>query len=179
MSYVSEVRTGAPARYRSPLQQRVYETLAALAIPFERVETDEIVTMEDCAAVNERLQMRMVKTLFLCSRKRDAHYLFITAGDKPFRTRAFDRALGVSRVSFAPAEEMEAMLGTRVGAATVLSVLMDEGKRVQVVFDRAVAEEEWYGCSDGTTTGYLKLRTEDVLRVFLPFAGHEPVLAEV
>jgi Ala-tRNA(Pro) deacylase len=30
---------------------------------------------------------------------------------------------------------------------------------VQVVFDKDVVSEEWYGSSDGTTTGYMKIRT--------------------
>lgn len=36
-------------------------------------------------------------------------------------------------------------------------------KSKQQVFDRDVAKEEWYGCSDGTTTGYLKVRTEQIV----------------
>ena len=67
MFYVSEIQTTAPVVYKTPLQKSVYETLERLQIPFERVDTDEAVTMEDCASINRKLQMDMVKTLFVCA----------------------------------------------------------------------------------------------------------------
>ncbi len=179
MITVSEVRNQAPARFKTELQEKVYETLEKLQIPYERVDTDEVVTMEDCVAVNERLDMKMVKTLFLCNRQQTEFYLFITCGDKPFRSKDFSNALGVSRVSFAPAELMETMLGTKIGAATVFSSLLDRENKVRIVFDQDVLSEEYYGCSDGTTTGYMKIRTEDIVRKFLNDANHKPTVIEV
>ena len=80
MFYVSEIQTTAPVVYKTPLQKSVYETLERLQIPFERVDTDEAVTMEDCASINRKLQMDMVKTLFLCNRQQTSFYLFVTKG---------------------------------------------------------------------------------------------------
>ena len=150
-----------------------------MQIPYERVDTDEIITMEDCNAVNEKLNMKMVKTLFLCNRQQTEFYLFITCGNKPFRSKDFSNALAVSRVSFAPAELMETMLGTKVGAATVFSSLLDAEGKIQVVFDKDILSEEYYGCSDGTTTGYMKIRTEDIYRRFLNYTKHSPAVIEV
>lgn len=53
--------------------------------------------------------MRMVKTLFLCNHQRTQFYLFITVGNKPFRSKDFDNALGVARVSFALKDDMDAI----------------------------------------------------------------------
>lgn len=64
---------------------------------------------------------------------------------------------------------METMLGTKIGAATVFSSLLDTEGKVQIVFDKEVLSEEYYGCSDGTTTGYMKIRTEDISGNFLKF----------
>jgi len=179
MFFVSGIKTTAPEQFRTSLQEKAYRALEALHIPFERVDTDEAITMEDCVQIDAKLQMKMVKTLFLCSRQQTAFYLLITAGDKPFSSKAFSTALGVPRVSFAPSEKMQAMLGTKIGAATVFSALLDTGNRVQIVFDRDVSAEQWYGCSDGTTTGYMKVRTDDILRRFLPFTRHTPQIAEL
>ncbi len=179
MIYVSEIKTDAPQSYKTPLEEQIYRELGRLGIRYERVESDEVITMEDCAAVDERLNMKMVKTLFLCNRQRSEFYLFVTCGDKPFRSGDFSRALGVSRVSFAPAELMESMLGTRIGAATVLSCLPGRADGVRVVIDRDVLREEFYGCSDGTTTGYMKLRTSDVTERFLPATCHRPEVISV
>ena len=179
MFFISEIKTTAPEQFHTPLQEKTYRALEELHLPYERVDTDEAVTMADCVQIDAKLGMKMVKTLFLCDRKQTAFYLFITAGDKPFRAKDFSAALGVSRLSFAPSEKLETMLGTKIGAATVFSALLDSENRVQIVFDRDVADEEWYGCSDGTTTGYLKLRTADVLHKFLPYARHTPQIAEL
>lgn len=179
MFYVSEIQTEAPSHFQTRLQELVYEALGKLQIPFERVDTDEAITMEDCVAINEKLNMRRVKTLFLCNRQRTQFYLFITVGNKPFCSKDFSNALGAARVSFAPSEDMETMLGTKIGAATVFSSLVDGENKVQIIFDKEVLSEEWYGCSDGTTTGYMKIRTEDVYRKFLPYTQHMAVAIEV
>ena len=171
MIHVSEIFTVPPAQFQTPLERSVYETLERLHIPYERVATDEVITMEDCAAINERLNMEMVKTLFLCNRQQTRFYLFITRGDKPFRGKEFSAALGISKVSFAPAEQMELLLGTKIGAATVFSALLPSARAVEIVFDRQVLEQPWYGCSDGTTTGYMKLACHDVTQKLLPAAG--------
>ena len=171
MIYVSDIYTTPPAICSTDLQQVVYDRLEGLHIPYQRVETDEVITMEDCAEIDKKLDMHMVKTLFLCDRQQEHFYLFITCGDKPFRSKDFAAALGVSRLSFAPAEKMEVMLGTKIGAATVFSVLLSSARDVRVVFDAQVVAQPWYGCSDGTTTGYMKLSTQDVCRNLLHDAG--------
>ena len=71
------------------------------------------------------------------------------------------------------------MLGTKIGAATVFSSLLDCDNKVQIVFDNDVLTEEYYGCSDGTTTGYMKIRTGDIVRRFLNYAKHKPTVIEV
>lgn len=179
MFYVSDIQTSTPSKYGNELQEKVYSVLTQLQIPYQRVDTDEAISMEDCIEINRKLDMEMVKTLFLCNRQKTDFYLFITAGDKPFRSKDFSTALGISRVSFAPSDLMETMLGTKIGAATVFSCLLDTENKVQIVFDADVLKNEWYGCSDGTTTGYMKIRTDDILNKLLAFASHKPSVIKV
>ena len=75
MFYVSEIQTEAPCRFQTPLQRQVYAALEKLQIPFERVDGDEAIAMEDCVAIDEKLQINMVKTLFLCNRQQTDFYL--------------------------------------------------------------------------------------------------------
>jgi len=153
--------------------------LAHLDIPFERVDNDPAITMEDCVLINERLDMKTVKTLFLCNRQQTNFYLFVTLDGKPFVTKDFSSALGISRVSFASEELLFSMLGTKIGATTVLSSIIDTENKVRIVFDKEVLENEWYGCTDSTTTSYMKLKTSDVLEKYLPFIKHEITMIEV
>ncbi len=179
MFKVSEITSEAPAILSTDLQKIVYEMLSKLEIPFQRVDTDEAITMEDCVLINRKLDIKMVKTLFVCNRQQTEFYIFVTCGDKPFRSKEFSHALGISRVSFAPVELMREMLHTEIGAATALSALVDTECKVKIVIDNDVLAEEYYGCSDGTTTSYLKLRTSDVVERILPATGHIPLIITV
>ena len=179
MFFVSDRKTDAPKQYQTAVQEYAYRALNSLGIPFERVETDEAITMADCVMIEKKLDMQMVKTLFLCNRQQTEYYVFVTAGDKPFRAKEFSNALGIPRVSFAPAEKMKDILGTQVGAATVFSALLPSARDVRFVFDKEIADREMYGCSDGTTTGYMKVGVQKILEELLPSAGVVPTVIEV
>ena len=180
--FISEIQTEAPKEFKTDLQRKVYEVLSELHIPFERVDTDEVITMEDCELVDQKLNMKMVKTLFLCNRQHTEFYLFylfITAGDKRFNSKGFSTALDIARVSFAPEEKMLSMLGTTIGAATVFSALLPSTANVRIIFDREVVNEEYYGCSDGTTTGYMKIKTALIVNDFMKYAGRSAKIISI
>ena len=176
MFKVSDILTTPPPECSSELQRRVYETFAALEIPFERVDTDPGITMEDCQHIDAKIGVRIVKTIFLCNRQQTAFYLYVTTDDKPFVTRDFCGALGIPRVSFASAEKLWELTGVRVGATTILSAILPSCADVQFVMDRAVAEGEWFACTDGTATCFVKIRTQDLLDRYLPSAGRSITL---
>lgn len=104
MFFVSNIYATAPDTFSTLLQEKTYQALQKLHIPFERVDTDEAITMKDCVQIDAKLNMKMVETLILCKRQHTAFYLYITADDKPFKSKEFSTALNVARVSFAPAE---------------------------------------------------------------------------
>ena len=176
MFKVSDILTTPPAAFSSELQQKVYETFSALEIPFERVDTDPGITMEDCQHIDAKIGVRIVKTIFLCNRQQTAFYLYVTTDDKPFVTRDFCGALGIPRVSFAPAHKLWELTGVLVGATTILSAVLPSCSGVQLVMDSTVAGSEWFACTDGTATCFVKIRTLDLLDKYLPFAGRSVVL---
>ena len=159
--------TTPPPVFSTELQRQVYVTFARLEIPFERVDTDPGITMEDCQHIDAKIGVRIVKTLFLCNRQQTEFYLYVTTDDKPFVTREFCGALGIPRVSFASAEWLWSLTGVEVGATTMLSAILPQTSQVHLVMDRTVAESEWYACTDGTPTCFIKLRTRDLLEKYL------------
>jgi Ala-tRNA(Pro) deacylase len=167
MFKVSDPITTPPPVFATVLQQLVYETFARLEILFERVDTDPGLTMEDCQHIDAKIGVRIVKTLFLCNRQQTEFYLYVTTDDKPFVTREFCSALGISRVSFAPADKLWELTGVEVGATTILSAILPQAAPVHLVMDGAVAESPWFACTDGTPTCFVKLRTRDLLDKYL------------
>ena len=176
MFKVSDILSTPPPAFSSELQRKVYAAFAALDIPFGRVDTDPGITMEDCRHIDEKIGVRIVKTLFLCNRQQTAFYLYVTTDDKPFVTRDFCSALGIPRVSFASAEKLWELTGVRVGATTLLSAVLPSAAGVRLVMDREVAESEWFACTDGTATCFVKIRTRDLLEKYLPTAGRSVIL---
>lgn len=179
MFYISDIQHTAPSVFKTALQEKVYQTLNQAGVVFERVDTDEAITMEDCAGIGHRLNTPIVKTLFLCNRQETNFYLVVTTADKPFKTKDFSGALNISRVSFASPALLQDILGVTVGAATVFGVMLDTTNKVRVVIDKDVLTEEWFGCSDGTTTGYMKVSRDWIMHDFLPLANHPPEFVQL
>ena len=168
MFKVSEILTTPPSAFSSELQEKVYETFQSKGIPFERVDTDPGITMEDCQHIDAKIGVKIVKTIFLCNRQQTEFYLYVTTDDKPFVARDFCGALSIPRVSFASADKLWELTGVLVGATTILSAILPQAQAVHLVMDKNVAESEWFACTDGTATCFVKIKTQDLLNKYLP-----------
>lgn len=174
-----EVYNGAPAESRSDVEDRVYDCLARLAIPFTRVDHAPAFTMEDCAAISDALNVHICKNLLLTPRNRSAFYLLCLPAEKPFSTKDFSKRMDSSRLSFATEEDLVALLGCHAGSASVLGLMNDTQHRVTLAIDRAVSEDEWFGCHPCKNTSSLRLKTRDILEKFLPATGHEAIIVDL
>ena len=176
---ISEVLSGAPADERCAVEQATYALLEELSIPYTRVDHDEAATMEDCAAISQVLGVDICKNLVLTPRNRSAFYLLCLPGDKQFLTKDFSKQIGSSRLSFATAEDMQELLGVQPGSASVLALMNDKAHRITLALDRQVAESEYFGCHPCRNTSSVKLKTADVLEVFLKHTGHDVTVVEL
>lgn len=172
MFKVSELISTPPREFLSDLQRLVYDKFQSLGINFQRVDTDPGITMEDCQHIDAKIGVRIVKTVFLCNRQQTEFYLYVTSDDKPFVTREFCGALGIPRVSFAPADKLWELTGVLVGATTILSCALPSCAGVHLVMDQAVAHAPWFACTDGTATCFVKIPTQDLLQKYIPDSGH-------
>ncbi len=173
------IYTSRPADARLPKEERVYDLLERLHIPFQRADHAAAMTMEACHAVDEALGTAMCKNLLLCNRQRTAFYLLLLPGEKPFRTSSFSKTIGSSRLSFAPGEDMERLLDITPGSLSVLGLMNDRENQVQLVIDREVLREGYVCVHPCVNTSSLKLRTADLLEKLLPAMHHEAVVVEV
>ena len=71
------------------------------------------------------------------------------------------------------------LLGVQPGSASILSLMNDPDHRVTLAIDRQVVEADYFGCHPCRNTSSVKLKTADVLEVFLKHTGHEPVIVEL
>ena len=164
---------------RSNLERSAYDFLDRLGIPYDRVDHDPAATIADCEGIDRILGTDMCKNIFLCNRQRTAFYLLLLPGGKQCVTKDFAKALGVARTSFASHEDMERLLGIRPGAVTILSLMNDAERKVRLVIDREVLGKEWIGCHPLVNTSSLRIRTDDLLNVFLPAVGHDATVIDL
>lgn len=158
---------------------KVYDLLDNLGIEYERVDHEEANTMEACEAVDQALDVAMCKNLFLCNRQETQFYLLMMPGDKPFKTKDISKQIGSARLSFGKAEFMEEYLDINPGAVSVMGLMNDTEKRVQLLIDKPVLESEFVGCHPCVNTSSMKLKMRDVLEKFLPAVGHELIIVDL
>jgi len=177
--WISEIYTKAPTEERCPAETAAFALLDTLRIPYTRVEHDIADTMANCAVISDVLGIRICKNLVLCNRQRTAFYLLTMPEDKPFVTKNLSKQIGSSRLSFAPAEDMERLLGCTPGSASVLGLMNDTEHQVKLLMDKEVYEAEWFGCHPCKNDGSLRIKTADLLQVFLPHTGHDVTVVEL
>lgn len=168
-----QLYTTAPDKTgRLPKEMAVYSLLDELSIPYERVDHAVTETMEACENIDMLLGVSMCKNLFLRNRQKTAFYLLMMPGKKKFKTKDVSKQLGTSRLSFAEAEYMEQYLNITPGSVSVLGLMNDSNHAVHLVIDKELLENEYIGCHPCINTSSLKIRTEDILNVFLKHTGH-------
>lgn len=162
-----------------PQESAAFDLLDTLGIDYDQVSHDAAFNMELCADVSAVLGVSVCKNLFLCNRQKTSFYLLCMPPDKPFHTKDLSAQINSSRLSFASHEDMESLLHTAPGSASILGLLFDTEHRVTVALDRAVAESEWFGCHPCRNTSSLRIRTSDVLEKLLPHTGHTPIIVDL
>ena len=158
---------------RLPREIRTYDFLDRLNIPYQRTDHDRADNMEACNAIDAVLGVLICKNLFLCNRQKTRFYLLMMPGDKKFKTKELSGQIGSSRLSFAEPADMLKYLDIEPGAVSIMGLMNDTGHEVQLLIDEDVLKDEYLGCHPCVCTSSLKLRTEDVIKTFLPATGHD------
>lgn len=158
------IETGRPADCsgRPEKECAVYDLLERLDIPFTRADHPAAFTIEECEAVSQALHTPICKNLFLCNRQKTAFYLLLLPASRPFRTKEITAQLGCARLSFAGEEQLASLLHLTPGSATIFGLQYDTENRVQLVVDRDLLDEAYFGCHPCINTSTIRLKTSDV-----------------
>ena len=170
------LENGRPADWaqRLPKEIRCYDLLDSLGIAYQRIDHEPAMTMEACAAIDAALDATICKNLLLCNRQCTDFYLLMIPGNKVFKTSALSKQIGSSRLSFAAPEYMEQFLDITPGSVSVLGLMNDKEKKVQLLIDEDVAKGEFFGCHPCINTSSLRIATADLMEKIIPSLDHEP-----
>lgn len=118
----------------------VLALLESAAIKYEVTEHRPIYTVEEGEALKLPHPEAIARTLFLCDDKHQNFWLVTLPKDKKLDLKALRAQLGSRRLTFAAAEELDAMLNLPPGSVTPLGALNDAEYCVPVIIDAAFKE---------------------------------------
>lgn len=182
---------------RQERELRVYDLLDSIGVDYDRLDHAPAMTMEVCDAVNaafgrmtleefkaedsnDRTKHAIIcKNLFLCNRQKTKFYLLMIPGDKKFLTKNLSAQINSARLSFADAEDMQKFLDVTPGSVSVLGLMNDHDRVVQLLIDSDVLQSEYVGCHPCINTSSLRMKTKDLMEKVIPALQHEPVIVNL
>lgn len=182
---------------RQEREVRVYDLLDSIGVDYDRLDHAPAMTMEVCDAVNaafgrmtleefkaedsnDRTKHAIIcKNLFLCNRQKTKFYLLMIPGDKKFLTKNLSAQINSARLSFADAEDMQKFLDVTPGSVSVLGLMNDHDRVVQLLIDSDVLQSEYVGFHPCINTSSLRMKTKDLMEKVIPALQHEPVIVNL
>ena len=149
----------------------VLALLESAAIKYEVTEHRPIYTVEEGEALKLPHPEAIARTLFLCDDKHQNFWLVTLPKDKKLDLKALRAQLGSRRLTFAAAEELDAILNLPPGSVTPLGALNDAEGRLPVIIDTAF-KESLIGVPLLTNTATIWLNGADLARMLMQ-QGHK------
>jgi Ala-tRNA(Pro) deacylase len=146
------------------------QQLAAWDIAYQKVEHPAVFTYAEAEAKVPPMPGAHTKNLFLRDRKGRRHVLVVVSGDKRVDLGALARQLAVDKLSLASRDRLWKYLGVEPGAVTLLALINDCERVVEVVIDRSVWAASALQCHPLVNTATLVIERADVER-FLEKTG--------
>lgn len=170
-----ELQKGRPADTAGRLEKeiRTYDLLDQLGVEYERIDHEPVMTMEDCQEVDQLLEAVICKNLFLCNRQKTAFYLLMIPDTKVFHTKDLSAQIGSARLSFAKPEYMEEFLDITPGSVSVMGLMNDKERRVQLLVDEDVLDGEYIGCHPCINTSSIRFKVKDLIEKVIPAMEHD------
>lgn len=158
---------------------RTYDLLDSLGVSYQRIDHPAAMTMEECEDIDRILDATICKNLFLCNRQETAFYLLMIPGNKTFKTKDISAQIGSARLSFGKPEFMEQFLDITPGSVSVMGLMNDKEKRVQLLIDEDVLKGEYIGCHPCINTSSLRIKTKDMAEKIIPAMKHKPIIVKL
>lgn len=145
-------------------KQETYQYLTDHGISFEVTEHTAVFNMEELDAVALPYPDRDAKNLFVRDDKKRCYYLITVKGDKRVDLKAFQKANGTRKLSFASPDDLMTKLHLIPGAVTPLGLLNDESRQVELCLD-AELMGGLVGVHPNDNTATVWLSSEDLVRL--------------
>ena len=160
-------------------EQIVYDFLESLDIDCKIYFHSSAFSMDECEKIRKQIGAPIFKNLFLTNKQQTRFYLLMMPADKPFKTKYLSSQLGCARLSFAPEEAMNEYLRIHPGAVSPLGLIHDKDKKVQLIIDKDLMNNEVYACHPCVNTASVVMSLDTLLSKVIPATNHSHTWVEL
>lgn len=158
------------------VRQEILTFLNEQGVPYEYHEHPKAHTIEDCLAMPFiTMDVTICKNIFLCNRQQTSFFLLLLKPLTPFRTSVVSKALGSSRLSFAPEDALTGLLHLTSGSVSPLGLYYDRKHTIVLAAEQAVLDTPriaFHPCDNSATVIF----TQDVFwQKVIPALGISPI----
>lgn len=153
-------------------KQEILTLLNDHNIPYTYHEHERAFTIEQCLDmpfINQ--DVTICKNILLCNRQQTSYYLMLLKPLTPFKTAVVSKAMGVSRLSFAPADALPKLLHLTSGSLSPLGLYYDTEHAITLCYEPEIKDTEsiaFHPCDNSATVIF----TQDVFwKQVLPLLG--------
>lgn len=156
----------------------IIDFLASLNVQYARHEHAPVFTCEEELLLVPESGAARTKNLFLRDRRARRHLLLVTTCAKSVSISDFADIAGADRLSFASPERLKRYLGVEPGAVTVLGLINDAERAVELFIESEVWTAPSIHAHPLRNDATLVL-SHDGLERFLAATGHQPRIVNV
>lgn len=122
-------------------RQEILSFLDSHQIAYTVYDHVQATTIDDCLRMPFiDSTITICKNILLCNRQKTSYYLMLLRPLSPFRTAAVSKALGVSRLSFAPSDVLPELLHLAAGSVSPLGLYYDKAHRVTLCYEKEIRD---------------------------------------
>ena len=147
-------------------KEEIYRYLNSRGIRYEVTEHKAVYNMAELSEVDLPYHEADAKNLFVRDDKKRNYYLITVKGDKKINLKTFRQENQTRPLSFASADELQAILSLTPGAVTPLGILNDTECRVGFYLDEAfTTPPELIGVHPNDNTATVWLEAGDLISI--------------
>lgn len=145
--------------------------LDEIGVAYERFDHAPVFTCDEADAAVPHSPAVQTKNIFLRDKRGRRHILLVTSCEKSVDIKRFAEQSDADRLSFASPERMMKYLGVTPGSVTVLGLMHDTERAVELYVDADVWRAASWRCHPLINSATLVISREGIER-FLTRTGH-------
>ena len=148
-----------------------------LGIEHSTIEHPPFFTVEEGRPWHDLIPGLHCKNLFIKDRK-GGIWLVVMPADKRADLSRLEKAVGAPRFSFARPDVLQEVMALTPGSVTPFGLINDVQRRVTVILDAEMLENEWVNAHPLHNAASTTLRSADLVR-FIRSLGYAPIVVRL